>query len=120
MSIAEIAPVNTVSPRREEIRRQETRTKFIRTAIVTVFFAVVMGANLYIGALMVFGALQGQSGDAEIARTGIVSKRILDGTFCRAMSYDNDLAHVTSDRVVPCDELRQKSKGKSSFSWGKD
>jgi hypothetical protein len=120
VSIAEIAPANAVNSRRDEIRREESRTKFIRTAILTAFFAAVMGANLYIGAVMVYGALQGKAGDAEIARTGVVSKRLLDGTFCRAMTYDNDLAHTTSDRIVPCDELQKRKKGKADFNWGKE
>ncbi|MFN3658655.1 MAG: hypothetical protein ACK4UO_15505 [Pseudolabrys sp.] len=112
-----------LDPRRAALRRQEARTKAWRAAIVVAFFALLIGANLYVGAVMLVGTLQSRSDDAQTAlaaRTGRVSRSLLDGTFCRSVSYDNELAHITADKIVPCDDISPRRRGRNSFNWGKE
>jgi hypothetical protein len=120
MSLADTSQQAGPPSRRDARQRQEARVKFVRAAIVTAFFAAVMGANLYVGAVVVMGTIQSRSDDVSTARTGRVSKTLLDGTFCRAMTYDNTLAQITGDKIVPCDELKTRRRSANTFSWGKE
>ncbi len=120
MSLADTSPPTALPARRDARLRQETRVKFVRAAIVTGFFAVVMGANLYVGAVMVMGTMQGKGDDVSVARTGRVSQTLLDGTFCRSMTYDNALGQITGDKIVRCDDLKSRRRSSNTFSWGKE
>jgi hypothetical protein len=66
------------------------------------------------------GTMQGKSDDVSAARTGRVSQPLLDGTFCRSMTYDNTLAQITADKIVPCDEINSRRRSSTTFSWGKE
>ena len=123
MSIVADTQLPDLQDRRAALRRQEARIKMVRVAVVTAFFALLIGANLYVGAVMLFGSWQTRSDNALTAastRTGVVSRSMLDGTFCRAMSYDNELAHITADKIVRCEDISPRRRGRTSFSWGKE
>ena len=123
MSIVADTQLPDLQDRRAALRRQEARIKLVRVAVVTAFFALLIGANLYVGAVMLFGSWQTRSDNALTAastRTGVVSRSMLDGTFCRAMSYDNELAHITADKIVRCEDISPRRRSRSSFSWGKE
>lgn len=109
--------------RRAALRREETRTKAWRAIIVGAFFAVLIGSNLFVGAMMLMGTLQSRSDEAESAasaRTGRISRTMLDGTFCRTMRFDNVLGQIADDKIVRCDELKDRRRGNTTFSWGKE
>lgn len=112
--------LSALQARRDALRRQETRVRRVRVLIVSAFFAVVMGANLYLGAVVVMGSLRAEKDPKAATRSAIVSRTLLDGTFCRAIMYDNELAQTTSDKVVPCEELRPRRRGNTMFNWGKE
>ena len=112
-----------VPSRRAALRAQETRLKFWRVAAVSAFFAVVMGANLFVGGVVLVGTMKTQNNAAELEasnRTGRVSRSMIDGTFCRFTTFDNKLAHSAADRIARCDEWRPKRQSKTTFSWGKE
>ena len=117
--------VADTSPRRSgrELRRaRETRTKIWRVSVVTVFFAVVLGANLLVGAALMLKALHTQAGEtAASTRFGRVTFPMLDGVFCRHVKFDNTTAEATEDKVSRCEDerVRERPGHTTSFNWGK-
>jgi hypothetical protein len=113
-----------LASRREALRAEEKRTRFWRVTIVTVFFVVVMGANLFVGAVLVFGTVKTQSETAALEaahRTGRVSRSMLDGMFCRFTTYDNQLGQVTEDRIARCEDVGgPRRQNRNTFNWGKE
>ena len=102
---------------------RETRTKFWRVFVVSSFFVVVLGANLFVGAVVVFGNIRAQATAASDAANGQiarVTRPLLDGTFCRYTVFDNNTSNTIEDRVERCDAPRGKPKirVKSEFTWG--
>jgi hypothetical protein len=91
--------------------------------VVSSFFIVVLGANLFVGAVVVMGNIRTQAtADATGAdrRFARVRRPMLDGTFCRNMVIDNKTAQTIEDKIDRCDQVssKPKVKSKSEFNWG--
>ena len=105
-------------------RSNETRAQFWRATIVTSFFAVVFGASLFLGTVMVVGTFRhGDPSDELTAngRAGRVARTLHDGTLCHYMIFDNKTAQTVEDRIGRCDESKPKPKPDTParFTWGK-
>ena len=110
--------------RRDLRRSHETRINFLHAVIASSFFVVVLGASLFLGAVMVVGAYRSWNGSDSMTsdgRTGRVARPLNDGTFCHYMVFDNKTALAVEDRVGRCDEGKPKPKLERprTFSWGK-
>lgn len=104
-------------------RSHETRINFLHAVIASSFFVVVLGASLFLGAVMVVGAYRSWNASDSMTsdgRTGRVARPINDGTFCHYMVFDNKTALAVEDRVGRCDEGKPKPKLERprTFSWG--
>jgi hypothetical protein len=102
---------------------RDGRVRFWRLVVVSAFFAVVLSANLFVGAVVVFGNMRVQANAEKAATNGQiarVTRPLLDGTFCRYTVFDNNTANTIEDRVERCDSPRGKPKirAKSEFTWG--
>jgi hypothetical protein len=110
--------------RRDLRRSHETRVNFLHAIIASSFFVVVLGASLFLGAVMVVGAFHSWNGSDSMTsdgRTGRVARPLSDGTLCHYMVFDNKTALAVEDRVGRCDEGKPKPKFERprTFSWGK-
>jgi hypothetical protein len=109
---------------RERRRMREARTKFWRVTLVSAFFAIVLGSNLLIGAVVMIKAIRTSSSTSDIAaskRIGRITFPMLDGVFCRHILLDNKTAQTMEEKISRCDEREQavsRSRSRSSFSWG--
>lgn len=117
------AGVSDFQSRRALRRTRAARTQFWQTVLVSSFIALVLGANLFIGAVVVFGAVksQFQSKDRPAdVRTGHFTQFMLDGTFCRTVVFDNKSAETIYDKVALCDKSVRSSGsgGRTRFNWG--
>lgn len=75
--------MQAVEARREMRRTQETRTRFWHAAVVSSFFFVVVGASLFLGAVMVVGTFRGEQNELTAdGRTVRVARALRDGTLC--------------------------------------
>jgi hypothetical protein len=127
MSAANLAGHSRKLPadvRRDLRRSHETRVNFLHAIIASSFFVVVLGASLFLGAVMVVGAFHSWSGSDSMTsdgRTGRVARPLSDGTLCHYMVFDNKTALAVEDRVGRCDEGKPKPKLERprTFSWGK-
>jgi hypothetical protein len=107
--------------RRDLQRAQETRTGFWRAAIVAAFFVVVVGASLFLGAVMMIGTFRDQEGELRTdGRTTRVARALRDGTLCHYVVIDNNTAQALEDRIGRCDENKPKPKPVTvpTFRWG--
>jgi hypothetical protein len=107
--------------RRDLRRSQEMRTGFWRVAIVSSFFIVVVGASLFLGAVMMLGTFRDQ--DSELRSDGRVTRiarALRDGTLCHYVVIDNKTAQAVEDRIGRCDENKPKPKPVTvpTFRWG--
>jgi len=111
-----------IQGRRDIRRSHEARANFWHVTIVSSFFVIVLGASVFLGVVMVVGALRGETSSNELTadgRTGRIARTLLDGTFCRYIMFDNKTAQAVEDRIGRCDESKAKSKNRSAiFSWG--
>ncbi len=111
--------------RQRVLRRQrDARIRFWRLFAVVSFFAVAIGANLYVGATVLLGNMRGPvvveksvPGDGRTAR---VRRPLLDGTFCRDIIFDNQTSESVEDKVERCDKSvpPPRRRNRSQFSWG--
>jgi hypothetical protein len=107
--------------RRDLQRSQEVRTSFWRAAIVSSFFIVVVGASLFLGAVMMIGTFRDQEGDMRAdGRTTRIARALRDGTLCHYVVIDNATAQAVEDRIGRCDENKPKPKPVTvpTFRWG--
>jgi NAD/NADP transhydrogenase beta subunit len=106
-------------------KSREARVKYWRVFIVTAFFAVLVGANLFVGAVVIFGKMQTRARAEEAATaaraTGKISRPLFDGVFCRTMVFDNNSAETVEDKVERCDQpgLAPGRPRQTQFIWGK-
>lgn len=110
-------------PRRHARHSREARIKFWRVFIVTTFFAVVISANVLVGAVVLVGSLRAQSETQPLPanlKTARVTRPMLDGIFCRHMVFDNKTAATVEDKIERCDgeDRKRKTVVKPQFSWG--
>jgi hypothetical protein len=112
----------SVESRRAARRSHALRIEFWQTVVLTTFAALVIGANLFIGAVVVFGTFKSQLKtytEREEVRTGRMTEKLLDGTFCRTVVFDNKSAETIKDKVDVCDESVTGAGRKSRFNWGR-
>ena len=91
--------------------------------VVSSFFVVVLGANLFIGAVVMMGNLRTQvSADKTESngQTARVKRPLPDGTLCRNIVFDNKTSQTISDKVERWDQgvVKPKVRSKTQFSWG--
>jgi hypothetical protein len=100
-------------------RAREARVKFWRVAIVSGFFAVVLGANLVFGGVLAIKALTSNGSQAAgPVRIGRVTFPMLDGVFCREVLFDNKTGRTTKDKISRCDGHAARSRRGGTFNWG--
>jgi hypothetical protein len=102
---------------------REARIRFWRVFMVSSFFVVMLGANLFVGAVVIGGRIRAHAAAEQAAangRTAQIRRPLLDGTFCRNIVFDNNSAQTIADKVERCDQLGNKPgrKSKANFSWG--
>jgi hypothetical protein len=103
---------------RDPRRPRDNRNGLLRVLIVTAFFIIVLGANLFIGGVVLVGGLH-DNGIGKY-RIGRVTFPLLDGTFCRHILFDNVTAQALEDKVSECgDEIVPPRPGRRTrFNWG--
>ena len=110
----------SVISRRRARKSREARVKFRRALGVSAFYIAVLGANLYIGAVVVFGAMHTHDRGQQMAdsvKTARFTHPLLDGTFCRTIVFDNKSAETVADKIDRCDGS-DRDKRPLSFTWG--
>jgi len=118
----DLSKMGAVEARRGLRRLRETRTRFLHATIASSFFVVVIGASLFLGAVMVIGTIHGISaGSAADGRTGRIARALRDGTLCHYMVFDNRTAQTVEDRIGRCDENKPKPRKETpaTFTWGR-
>jgi hypothetical protein len=111
------------SDSREAIRAREARIKFWRVVIVSTFFAIVIGGNAILGAVVVIGNMQ-ETAKAEVAaaekrKSGKISRPMLDGVFCRTTVFNNKSGEAQEDKIERCDDGTPAARSlKTEFVWG--
>jgi hypothetical protein len=116
--------MHTFEARRMITRSNEARAQFWQVTIVTSFFAVVLGASLFLGTVMVLGTFHNGDPLSDLTangRAGRVARTLSDGTLCHYMLFDNKTAQTVEDRIGRCDENKPKPKQEkpATFTWGK-
>jgi len=118
-----VGKMQAVGARRKLRRSQETRARFWHATVVSSFFIAVVGASVFLGAVMVIGTFGGGSSNELTAdgRTGRVARTLRDGTLCHYIVFDNKTALAIEDRIGRCDERKPKPKAErpATFSWGR-
>ncbi len=107
--------------RRDLQRSLDAHTSFWRAAIVSSFFVVVVGASLFLGAVMMIGTFRDQESELRTdGRTTRVARALRDGTLCHYVVIDNRTAQAVEDRIGRCDENKPKPKPVTvpTFRWG--
>ncbi len=105
-----------------ELRRvREARIKFWRVLIVSTFFVVVLGGNLFVGAVLMFKVLHTSTADtAASMRIGRMTVPLLDGVFCRHVLIDNETSQTREEKISRCDDKDPPSRpGSTQFRWGR-
>lgn len=116
-----IDSVPSFESRRAARRSRAARAEFWQTIVVSGFVALMIGANLFIGAVVVFGTVKSQLEtykEPAKVRTGRFTQLLLDGTFCRTVVFDNSSAETVRDKVELCDQSAHGNNSPSRFSWG--
>jgi hypothetical protein len=103
-------------------QQREARIRFWRVFAVSSFFIVALGANLYIGAVVVMGNYGNPFvlDKAPLGQTAQIKRPLLDGTFCRNILFDNTTSHAIEEKIERCDKTANQPRGKTrtQFSWG--
>ena len=108
---------------RSAIRAREARIKYWRVFIVAVFFAIVNGGNMIVGATVLIGNMR-ETARLEVAaadnrKTGKISRPMLDGVFCRTTVFDNKTGEAQEDKIERCDGGAPANRVvKTEFVWG--
>ena len=103
-------------------QQHEARLRFWRVFAISTFFVVGLGANLYLGAVVMMGNFGNPFAvsKAPLTPTAQIKRPLLDGTFCRNIVFDNVTSHAIEEKVERCDKKANQPKGraKTQFSWG--
>jgi hypothetical protein len=105
---------------------REARIHFWRVFVVSTFFVIIIGANLFVGAVVMIGNIRGQGifeKAAPLSRTAQVRRPLLDGTFCRNIIFDNNTSLSIEDEIERCEpparrDVEPDIKRKTGFIWG--
>lgn len=112
----------SIQSRRAARRSRAQRVEFWQTVLLSTFAALVIGANLFIGAVVVFGTFKSELetySEPSKVRTGRMTELLLDGTFCRTVVFDHKSAETIKDKVELCDDRYSGGGSKSRFNWGR-
>jgi hypothetical protein len=120
---ADLSPHNdsrTLAAARDLRRTCEARIKFWRVLIVSTFFVIVLGGNLFVGAVLMFKTLHtGTTETPASFRIGRITFPLLDGVFCRHILIDNETAPTKEEKISRCDSQDPVSSRVSTrFAWG--
>jgi hypothetical protein len=104
-------------------RSREIRLEFWRAFVAASFFIIIIGANLYIGGVVVAGSLLGQPAAKNPAgryKTARFIRPLRDGTFCRYTVFNNRSAESVEDGIERCATPTYMSREPAApkFSWG--
>ena len=110
-----------VRSERDQRRAHEARIKFWRVLVVSAFFAVVLGGNLFVGGVMVIKALHSATAETPSSvRIGRMTFPLLDGVFCRHVLIDNETVETREEKVSRCDgQDPSPARRGNGFIWGK-
>lgn len=113
----------SLSERRSAIRTREARIKYWRVVIVSVFFAVVIGGNMILGATVLIGNMQEKAklefAAVEKRKTGKISRPMLDGVFCRTTVFNNKTGEAQEEKIERCDDGAPAGRtSRTEFVWG--
>jgi hypothetical protein len=116
------APKNAGAGRARR-RSREARAGIWHVVITSSFFALVLGANLFVGALFVVGTVQARLGEPDAGarfRTARFTRPLYDGVFCRYVLFDNKSAELIQDKVDLCGpSVRGRGlRSLTAFTWG--
>jgi hypothetical protein len=102
-------------------RVREARVKYWRVLLVTTFFVVVLGGDRFVGAVLVFKALQTATTETPASfRIGRITFPLLDGVFCRHILIDNETTQTREEKISRCDSQDPvSSRGSTGFNGGK-
>jgi hypothetical protein len=105
---------------RDRRRAREARIKYWRVSIVSVFFALLLGGSLCVGAVLIVKAFRTATTDtAASTRIGRMTFPMFDGVFCRHVLIDNKTSQTKEVKISRCDGRDAPSnRGGSNFSWG--
>jgi len=121
-----IAPGDSIDSgdamRRSLHRSHQARAQFLGAAIVVSFFVTVLGASVFLGAVMVVGTMHtdvSTGGLTAHGRTARIARPLSNGILCHYVVFDNKTAQTVEDRIGRCDEGKPKADKPPTFSWGK-
>ena len=79
-----------VRSERDQRRAHEARIKFWRVLIVSTFFVIVLGGNLFVGAVLMFKGPHTATTETPASfRIDRITFPLLNGVFCRHILIDN-------------------------------
>ena len=125
-TVADLSPedgghgLSTTHARRKRRHAREKRAGAWRVSVVSAFFIAVVIANLFVGAIVVVGAMRREAETAALM-TGRATIPTLDGVFCRHVLFDNRTSATKEDKVARCDDRddkKPKPRSRATFSWG--
>ena len=121
-AVGDIEPGQNMLRLRAARQQREARVRFWRAFAVSSFFAVALGANLYVGAVVMMGNFGNpfDSGKTAPGSTAHIKRTLLDGTFCRTIVFDNNTSQSITDKIERCDKPASQPRGRerTQFSWG--
>jgi len=107
--------------RRAARQAREARVDFWRAWILSSFFIAVIGANLYVGAVVIVGHMHAAAADSAAAshKTARFTRPLGDTIFCQYTVFDNNSAQSIESGIERCDSTSRMSQrpSKSKFSW---
>jgi hypothetical protein len=120
----EKAALKNTATGRTRRRAREARVGVRRVVIVSSFFALVLGASLFVGGRYVVDTVQARLGGSDAGaryRTARFTQPLYDGVFCRYVQFDNKSAKLIQDKVDLCDaSVRSHGlRNLTAFTWGK-
>jgi|SRR6185369_1368860 len=105
--------------------RHDARVRFWRVFAVSTFFVLAIGANIYVGAVVItdnFGSAFKPGKFAPPERTARMTRPLADGVFCRNITFDNQTTEAMTDKVEHCDGRPHGPNyvtPRTSFTWGR-
>lgn len=121
-TVGDVEPGRNMLTRRAARQQREARVRFWRVFAVSSFFVVALGANLYVGAVVMMGNFGNPFivDKAPRSSTVRIKRPLLDRTFCSNVVFDNATSHVIEEKVERCDKVpsQQRGRERTQFSWG--